>query len=234
MTTETTATERKRPAPTTTYGIGSVGDLWVGDRPDEKLAQALQVIATLLHPSFDKGWMNPTAYIPPDHSKKSCILASAAVRDFLFRIGYRDAQMLSVRFWIDAKDENEELVKALNIGDPDVAELPDRYNGHVVVTVEDWVIDTTLYQATPREAWPNFPPMFATRRLGPDSKAEWFGHKVLAAGGIIEATTGHHIQWGWLDYTAETDWRTAPDFREKWRRERVVDTMVAAFRAGSA
>jgi hypothetical protein len=177
--------------------------------------------------------MNPTKFIVPGKSKESCILASMAVRDFLYRIGYRDAVAVPVMFWIDAKDAEGEMVKALGIGDPSAKELPDRYNGHVIVKAGGWLIDTTLYQATPREPWPDFPPMFATRLFGAESRVEWFGMKALAAHGIVHADTGYHIQWGWLDYTPTTsDWRDAPDYREKWRRERVVDGLVKAFRAG--
>jgi hypothetical protein len=221
------------------YGVARVGDLWASHRPDQRMADALAVIATFLHPLFDTGWTNAKHYMPPGKSKDSCILCSITVRDFLYRVGFRDASVRSVEYHMAEHGEpgsgvngpeQRAVSRTLDIGADDNTEVrPDRWNGHLVVIVEGWLIDTTLYQATPRPEWPNFPPMWATKLR--DDLPLAGGKRVLAEGFHMYEDK-HVLHWMWLDRPdKDHGFRTAPDFVQKWRRERVVDALVKAFKA---
>lgn len=211
------------------------GDLVAPNFLPDDLKLPLQIIASHLHQSFDAWGANGMAkfVMAPGKSKESCILCSATVRDFMYRIGFRDATMRAVVFWIDAFNEEDKAVRALGIGNPDGPQHADgRWDGHMVVTTGDWLIDTTLYQATPRSHWPDFPPMMAAPTVKP-GRGEWFGLPLVAAGGAQFDPADHdgavRIQYGWLDQPSNDSWRDAPDFKQKFRRERVVDHLVRLY-----
>lgn len=210
------------------------GDLVAPNTLPDELKLPLKIIGNALHMSYDLWGMGGNAkfIMLPDKSKESCILASATVRDFLYRIGFRDAAVRAVVFWLDAHDKDDAVIRALGIGNPDGPNHQDgRWDGHMVVTTGNWLIDTTLYQATPRSHWPDFPPMMAAPLYHGDGN--WFGLPLVAAGGALVDPENHdgasRIQYGWLDQPSNDSWRDAPDYKQKFRRERVTDHLVKLY-----
>lgn len=210
----------------THYGIGHVGDLWVTDHPPERLALAIEIIGLYLHQAYAA-----ERRIGEGLSQKSCILMAATVRDFLYRVGFRDAQVRPVVFFIEAI-RNDEVIKQLGIGNPEGPQKrEDAFDGHMIVTAEGWLIDPTLFHATPREQWPTFPTMMAQPLFKGDPAIEWFGLPVLTGGAVPENDQGNLVRWAWLDQPINTDYLTSGDWRKKFKRERVTDLMVRIFRA---
>lgn len=208
------------------YGIAHVGDLWVTDRPPPKLETALSVISMFLHQTFEA-----EQRIDSGLSKTSCILMAATVRDFLYRVGFRDAQMRSVVFWIEAI-RDDKVIKQLGVGNPEGPQhREDAFDGHMVVVTEGWLIDPTMFHATPRPEWPNFPTMMASALYSGDPPLDWFGLPILVGRAIPENEVGNMVRWAWLDQPTNDDWKRAGDFTKKYKRERVTDLMVKVFKA---
>lgn len=199
-----------------------VGDMAAPGYLPAELRPAIHAIASGLHQSFDQ-----MAWIRPGKSKESCILCSMAVRDFLYRVGFRDATVRPVTFYIDYCNEAGKGVRSLELGTLkyDAEKREGYWDGHAVVTTRGWLIDTTLYQATPRPEW-SIPPMMAAPML--EEPGNWFGFPLLAGGGGQgegEAMT----RWGWLDRPDNISWTSSGDARQKWRRERVTDYLVKLY-----
>lgn len=210
----------------TAYGIGKTGDLWVSDRPPHDLGVALQVISQFLHPLYDA-----ESRIVPGKSKESCILMAATVRDFLYRVGFRDASVHPVVFFIEAI-RDDEVIKQLGIGNPEGPQhRDDAFDGHMIVKVDGWLIDPTLFHATPRPEWPTFPTMMAQPLFKGDPAIDWFGLPVLSGGVIEKNDQGNLVRWAWLDQPSNDAWRDAPDWRKKFKRERVTDKLIQIYRA---
>lgn len=200
-----------------------LGDMEViCDGPPPRLVQALAVIATHLHPTLD---VSPLA--SPGKSKESCILCSLVVRDFLFRGGFRDAELRPVVVVMQALDEDGGLIHSLGIGNPKgpSPKITGRWDGHAVVIAEGWLIDTTLYQAK-RPAWPELPGMVAVPLVKPGR--DLFGLPLLA-GASAKGEDGSDIDMGWLDQPTNKKWRAAPDAQRVRQRRRVVDYLLDQF-----
>lgn len=209
------------------------GDLKITSQPSSaKLIKAMAVIAHYLHPVCDQaGWM------APGKSRESCILSSMIAREFLFRIGFRDADVRSVVLFMRAFTPEGEEAHSLGIGDPrlkpgDPSTIPVngrlKWNGHAVVTVDGWMIDTTIYQATPRAAWPGLPPMIAAR-LNPDVATDRVWDLPLLAGVKGKADNGNDVIMGWLSQSFNDGWRSSPDAMRKHERQKIVRQLVEAF-----
>src|SRR5687767_8210687 len=187
-----------------------LGDLLVHGEPPAKLLKALAVIADRLHPEFDK-------VVIPGRSKESCVLCSLTVRDFLWKIGFRDAKAVPCRFIIRAFRPDGSEVHSLGIGGTGKVE-PNRWDGHMAVTVGETLIDPALYQAK-RPAWPDLPGMFAV----PTGKT-WSHGDLLAGGtGLQPDGTTLEVAWGLRD---DDRWRSAPDAVERHYRQPVVKALV--------
>jgi len=77
-----------------------LGDLVVVEPGSAKFTKALAAIASALHPAFD-------ALLPvPGKSKESCVLCSVTVRDFLWRVGFKDARVTTCYLALVAHDAN--------------------------------------------------------------------------------------------------------------------------------
>src|SRR5262245_23199620 len=124
-----------------------IGDVAVVTNPGAKLLKAVATINGI-HDAFDATGVMKF----PGKSKESCILCALAVRDFLQRIGFKDAAVRSVGVLVQAR-RNGEVLHSVGVG------LPARFytdeaakgrngsgwNGHLVTTVGKFMIDTTLY-----------------------------------------------------------------------------------------
>jgi hypothetical protein len=197
-----------------------IGDITTAGEFPPKVVKALNVVADLLHPAFDRlPWIRE-----PGWSKQSCVLASLACRDFLVDIGFRDAKVRPCAVVMRAKRAGKDYW--LGIGDLPGQKPPpaDRWNGHLVVTVpsERLLLDTTLYQAR-RPHWPMITGMMAAE-LRPVDGIEPFGKRAFAMAGFED---GDDFQLGifWLDDPDNTTWLRGPDCLKRRRR-----AVVAALR----
>lgn len=207
-----------------------LGDMLVGGEPPAKLAKALAVISSELHPAFDR----ETWGITPGFSKQSCILASLAVRDFLWKVGLKDAQAAPVYFFVRAFRGDEEL-HSLGVGDHAAIgmkgrpETREKWNGHMAIKVSGWLVDTTLYQCQ-RPHWEGLPGMMAVPLE--TGLAPVRGHEVLAGGAAL-TPEGIRIEMVWLDQPQNRRWREVepgdPKDTDRSRRVNVVKRMVKAF-----
>lgn len=165
-----------------------------------------------------------------DISKESCVLCALTVRDFLHRIGFKDARVRSVTAIIKASRNGEEI-HSLGVGTPmDHAVLPGKWAGHLVTTVGDFLIDTTL-APWKRPAWPQLPEMVVMEKF-----AEPTGLRPpledgrlwpLAAARLDEGDT--EIEFVYCDRPANQSWKNGGGDTQKDRRRAVVDALVKRF-----
>lgn len=204
------------------------GDMQIVGEPSAKLIKALAVIAFKLHKHFnDEKWG-----IDPGKSKRSCVLSSLATRDFLFKIGFRDAELTPVFLLIGAKDKDGNDIHSLGIGRVDMKEVRQNSNagtgwsGHMVVSIpsEGFIVDTTLFQAQ-RDAWPDLPGMMAVPLMR-DEEPFWGLYPIAGLG--AEGDDGRNVSMIWLDQPENNLWKRAPD-NSKRRRENVVAKLVKDF-----
>lgn len=210
-----------------------LGDMMVVGMPDAKLVKALAVIADGLHQFYAMvPWMKP------NHSKVSCILASLTVRDFLFRIGITDAEVAPCMFAIRARQGEVEL-HTLGIGDPDWREARTEaakgkkaagWKGHLVVKLprHNYLIDTTLFQAK-RQHWSDLPGMMAVPLQLADPDMRFYGMPPISGMILDDDETGTTLDILWLDQRRNKFWRTAPDGKDKRRRQAVISALVDKF-----
>jgi hypothetical protein len=202
----------------------TLGDMVVCGTPPAKLAKALAIIADTLHPSF-----NANPKIKPDWSKRSCVLCSLAVSDFLQRIGFV-AGVRSVAAFMFAARGNVQL-HSLGIGSPDDHRMIDGdWVGHLVVTVAGWMIDTTLYPAI-RPQWPYLTGQIALPLYPPNAPVVKFGGLPMISGLSVTDTDDPDYEFclGWCDRRDNDGWRRGPDARDRDRRVPSVEAMVARF-----
>lgn len=207
-----------------------LGDMQVVDLvgpPPAKLLKALAVIASELHPAF-----NRVPRIIPDISRRSCVLSSLAVRDFLRKIGFKGVAVAPVFLVIRAFDGDREIH---SLGCGDFAAVPSQavhhhvvdttkdWSGHMVVLVDGWVVDTTLYQAS-REQWPELPGMLAAP-LVMDER----GDMVLVSGTSTKRDDGSEVFVSWWHQPHNRRWKDGDDAKAKERRAPVVRAMLAKF-----
>lgn len=197
-----------------------LGDLYIAGKYPPKLLKACAVIADRLHPSLDD-----VPLIERGKSKRSCILASATVRDFLRSIGFSDAEMRPVTVVMMA-ERGGEILHSVGIGAPGQPDEGDGWAGHMVVTVPSAraLIDTTLYQ-TRRDAWKDLSGMIATK-LRPRPDLRYFDLMQLA--GLMRGDGDYAFRIVWLDNPENQRWRQAPD-TDPDRRRRAVAAMVEQF-----
>ena len=201
----------------------TLGDMTVVGKPPAKLAKALAVIADTLHPSFNA---NPN--IKPDWSRRSCVLCSLAVWEFLLSIGFADAAVRSVTAFMFAARGKRHL-HSLGIGSPDDHRVLDgEWCGHMVVTVAGWLIDTTLYRAI-RPQWPHLTGQVAVPLYPPNAPVVKFGDLPMISGFSITDDEDYEFCLGWCDRRDNVGWRRGPDCRDRERRRPSADAMVARF-----
>lgn len=210
-----------------------LGDMFVvgAEKAPAKLLKALAVIASDLHPTFDRERWG----IVPDWSKHSCILCSLTVRDFFWKIGFKDAALAPVYFAVHAY-RGKELVHSLGVGDHAAMGIKNpppntatNWSGHAAVRVDGWLVDTTLYQCQ-RPQWEGLPGMMAAPLQPKDWMPPLYGHTAIS-GGAAQAPNGDMIEMVWLDQPHNKHWRDDPADAEKSRRANVVKQLVAKFGA---
>jgi len=191
-----------------------------------KLLKAFAVITTIHDEYAVQPWI-----AHPDKSKESCVLCALTVRDFLQRIGFASARVQSVTAIVKAFRNGEEL-HSLGVGTPmDREVLPGKWAGHLVTTVDGFLIDTTL---TPwkRPQWPDLPEMVVMelheprglRPPLPDGKL-W----PLAAARFDD--DDKEIELVYLDRSTNQSWKDKNQGgdSDKKRRRAVVDALVKRF-----
>jgi len=196
-----------------------LGDLTIASLEEEvpgKLLKAFEVIAGHLH---------QTLALSGYATKGQCILCSLTVRDFLQDIGFKGARVQPVAFVVRTDTKAGKTLHSLGIGVPqDQRQLKGKWNGHLVVIVDDWLIDTTLYQAQ-RPQWPALPGMMAIPLI-PDPKF----HKNMAMVAGISLTNKEDNSTTIAKWHARRNggWVTAPDSMNS-RRSLTVSMMASAF-----
>lgn len=204
-----------------------LGEMTVIGVPPPKLLAALAIIADKLHPILDA-----QPRVRAGHSKVSCIWCSAIVREFLFRLGFRDAELRACVFAIVAEKDGG-LVHSLGIGNPVKPDLKrqDSWDGHAVCTAGGWLIDTTLYQMR-RPQWANFPGMMALQLLDDDQRVMFWGKRALT--GSETKDCGNDIAFAWMDQRENTRWRQAPDYLRRRERSQIVDQLMTHWKLEDA
>ena len=198
---------------------------YIGDNdPPGKLLKAAAV-ASFIHDEYAKQpWVKHK-----DISKESCVLCALTVRDFLQRVGFKDARVASVTAMIRAFRNGEEL-HSLGVGTPmDHQVLPGKWAGHLVTTVAGVLIDTTL-APWKRPAWPELPEMIVMemhkpkglRPPLPDGQL-W----PLAAARFDD--NDKEIEFVYLDRSANQSWKNGGGDTMKDRRRAVTDALVKRF-----
>ena len=199
---------------------------YIGDhKPPAKLLKAAAVI-TGIHDEFAKQpWIKHK-----DISKESCVLCALTVRDFLHRIGFKSASLASVTVIIKARRNGEEL-HSLGVGTPmDHEVLPGKWAGHLVTTVDGYLIDTTL-APWKRPQWPDLPEMVLMEMFEepkglrpplPDGRL-W----PIAATRHDEGDT--EIEMVYLDRSSNQSWKVGGGDTEKDRRRAVVTALTKTF-----
>lgn len=208
----------------------SLADLHVHGAPPPSLGAALFVIATEMHERFAE-----VASFKENISLKSCILCSLTVRDFMIRIGFKDAEVRPCCFVIRADTlDGKEQLHSLAIGQPDFKMGKDRSKGgwwgHMVCVLPaaGWLIDTTLFQAK-RVYWKELPGMFAAP-LDPGERpvsVQDIDHHSLAAFRAVSGA-GHVLRLQWLDQPENRYWKNGPD-TAPYRRRPIVNQMVETY-----
>lgn len=176
--------------------------------PPAKLKAALDVIGLYMIPLYK---MTPD--LRPGAEKDSCILMSLIVRDFLRAVGIK-AKVRSVTAVIKATDKDGKEIWSVGIGSGEAEPEPGRWDGHLVVEADGWLIDPTIGQAR-RKYWADLPSMIAM---------PLYKELDSIAGGTA-TVDGTRIDLMWFPRKDES-WRTAPDAgsdRRKW----VVDALVS-------
>lgn len=194
------------------HGQFMLGDMMVIGHPPAKLLKALAVISKYLHPIFEA---DPR--VEPGISRRSCILMSLTVRDFLHKVGFADARCQACAFTLYGFPIGSET-QFHSVGMvPD--SVGDGWPGHVVVLVDDWLIDTTLYQVQ-RPVWEGLAGMtaapaltFPEAPLGADIRNEEKGIRL-------------ELTWAAID---RASWKSAPD-AHRTRRQAAVSRLVDSMR----
>lgn len=201
-------------------------NLKVIGNPPPKLARALSVIDSTLHNSFD---MRGTMDI--GKSKDSCVLCALTVRDFLREIGL-PANVAPVALVMWANEHGEQL-HSLGVGAPHDREvLPGRWCGHLVTVVNNWLIDTVLYQSQ-RPQWDGLPGMMALKLL-PRAQRHTLpiypDHPIIAGMHASEPDRPtYEFAITWLDNPKNRSWSEGPDARNIDLRAPVVQHLATEF-----
>jgi hypothetical protein len=199
-------------------------------KPPPKLAKAMAVITTIHDEYAKQPWVKHK-----DISKESCVLCSLTIRDFLQRIGFKDARVRSVTLIIKAKRGDEEL-HSLGIGTPhDRRVMPGKWAGHLVTTVDGFLIDATLAPSK-RPQWPDLSEIAVLEMF-----EEPTGHRPPlppgqmwpVAGAHLDADDGSLIEMVYLDRPENQSWKTGNGGGgsdvDKSRRRAVTDALVRRF-----
>jgi hypothetical protein len=196
-----------------------LGDLLIiGGQPAAKLLKAFAVIADQLHPGFDR---QPN--LKPFVSRGSCVLCALTVRDFLVRVGFH-ARVRSVCTVLWAHKDGK-LLHSAAIGAPhDKRKMINRWTGHMVTTVDDWLIDPTLYQVR-RSAWPDLAGMMALPLHPRPWQRSYWGLDLIASAAVAD----EEFMIGWFDNPKNTAWKFGPDARDPMRRAPVTVAMIERF-----
>jgi len=201
---------------------------YIGDQKlPGKLAKAVAVVTTIHDEYAVQPWI-----AHPNKSKESCVLCALTVRDFLQRIGFKDAQVRSVTVIIKARKGGEEI-HSLGVGTPQDREvIPGKWAGHLVTTVGGFLIDTTL-APWKRPAWPDLPEMIVMQMF------EEMNHRPALPPGQLwpiaavraDEDDGTEIEFVYLDRPENQSWkdRTRGGDSDKARRRAVTDALVKRF-----
>lgn len=210
-----------------------LGDMMVAGTPPAKLLKALAVIADSLHDEFGRHRLTA-----PDKTKESCVLASAAVREFLFRIGFVDVEIRPCFCFLRACRGDDEL-HSMGIGDDELTPVrdpqrPGYWRGHMVAVVPSagYLIDTTLYRAATRPAFAGLPGMFAVPLLDPADVADARIRNLppLAFEQMKRPNDETEtIDMFWLDQPQNRSWKDGPDYRRRDWRVAVARRLVQQF-----
>jgi hypothetical protein len=180
-----------------------------------KLLKACAIIARDLHPQLQ---------IAGYRSHGQCILTALTVRDFLQDIGFRSARVAPVAFAIHAERDGK-VLHQLMIGAPTTyRENPaEHWNGHLVVTVDGFLIDASLHLAT-RTQWPVLTGM-AMVPINTDHDPR---KSTSPLAGFTCAEGDTMVTAAWLARTSNSGWTFAPDTNIA-RRSQTVAVMATNF-----
>lgn len=180
--------------------------------PPPHLAGHLSVIGGHLHQVFD--W-HP---IGAGQSRKSCVHSSLAVRDYLRALGFA-AEAVPVALVIRAVKAGKQSYLH-SIGSEHHERPAPKWNGHMVVVCDGWLIDPTFSQFK-ADAVPNMPDMIAA----PLGSGEALGLKVLASA-RRNIGPNHDAAFMWLHTPKNEGWRVWDDKPKRELRHSVVRMLL--------
>lgn len=201
---------------------------YIGDRKlPGKLAKAIAVITTIHDEYAIQPWIAHA-----DKSKELCVLCALTVRDFLQRIGFKNARVQSVTAIIKAHKDGEEI-HSLGVGTPlDREVIHGKWAGHLITTVDGFLIDTTL-APWKRPAWPDLPEMIVMDMFEEMNHRPALPHGRLWPVAAMRADEGDgkEIEFVYLDRSENQSWkdRNRGGDSDKKRRRAVVDALVKRF-----
>lgn len=208
----------------------ALGDMNVHVDASPKLLKALAVIASNLHQTMERD-------LTPGITHESCILCSLVMRDFLFRIGFRDAEVRPALVIVTAHDATTGAeIHTLGIGRDKPGMVTrdgaKRWEGHLVTLIPSAgvLIDATLYSAR-RPAWPTLPGMVALPTMPGEAGDEIWGLKPIAGMEAVSPTSAGNsarVAIVYLDQPSNKIWKKAPDAGRS-RRETYVRSLVETF-----
>jgi hypothetical protein len=160
-----------------------------------------------------------------------CIIASLAVRDFLRQIGLAGVRERPVALIIWATREGKDL-NSVGVGVNRISGLaaaPGGWDGHMVVTINDLIIDPTFYQIR-RPEWDWIPDVAIVRKA---PAGETFtvapGKRSLPVLGTLSRQILEYECCAlWLSNSSNQDWRRSPNAFLS-RRKAIVSWMLASY-----
>lgn len=189
------------------------GDMQIHGCENERLLKALKVVAYQLDSSFDTvdlGWSERTKF--------GCVLSSLVVRDFLRSLNF-EAEVASVAFIVG--DRRGDDKKTTAIGLPTDTADPNKWAGHLVVTCEDYLIDTTLIRAfDPR--WPELTRMMVVP-IGYSGDQKPYSLTPIA--GLQTVIDTRSLTMVWLNRSSNDGWKQSTDSTDEAARQRVTSTL---------
>lgn len=208
--------------------IIQLGDLLVIGEWPTRMIRALAVIADTTHRAYDAFVASHPAGARAGGSKDACLFTSLAVREFLVAIGYQDATARSCACYMRANGLDGKDIWSIGIGKPNEVPIPDKFNGHAVVTIPSLklLIDTTLYPAIRPQFGDALRGMIALPFHDPDPTSDVYGRKRFA--GAEVQLTDRIFEIIWTD-RPEIKWKQTIDFVRTPRRRAVTRALIEQF-----
>jgi hypothetical protein len=168
----------------------------------------------------------------------TCVLTSAALWEILERLGY-PARMMRIQASIhhDAHWNDGVILGSFGDGTWRPASQPGMWKGHVGVVVGDVLLDPTLDQVNGGRLWAGATPMAVqfVENGGPRSFTDAFGttRHWIAETVFCVPIGDNGAEARFTLFPNKCGWKSAGDFRAKYRRRPIVEKVLAEMAGGA-